>query len=200
MLHFGASTTAAHILHHRAWTRARARVCVCVCVCVFGVRLQGKFANAGQTCIAPDYVLVHSAVKERFIECMKATIVAQFGADASASENYGRVINDMHWKRVTGYLEKGCTVLYGGESDAKTRYVAPTLVDISSDDLAAKAPIMMEEIFGPLLPIVTVSDMDEAIAFGARAVASLSRGVLAEIYLCAACSCHEIMRRNGPDQ
>ena len=118
-----------------------------------------------QTCIAPDYVLVHSEIKDRFIETMQSTIKTQLGTDVSKSPLYGRIINEGHWNRVCSYLKdvSDAQVLYGGESDRATRYISPTLVDITSADL--DKPIMTDEIFGPLLPIVTVKSMDEAIDF-----------------------------------
>ena len=126
---------------------------------------QGKFANAGQTCIAPDYVLVHSRVKEKFIETLKTTLEAQLGTDPSSSPLYGRVINASHWDRICGYIKdipEG-QILHGGESDRSTRYISPTLVEITEGDL--DKPIMTDEIFGPILPIYAVDSMEEAISF-----------------------------------
>ena len=126
---------------------------------------QGKFANAGQTCIAPDYVLVHAAIKDRFVAMIKTKIEQQFGADPSQSPCYGRMINEHHWGRVND-LKDGvpkAQLLHGGENDSKTRYIAPTLIDVSKKDLST--PLMNDEIFGPLLPILSVDSMEEAIAF-----------------------------------
>ena len=134
---------------------------------------QGKYSNAGQTCIAPDYALVHSSIKDRFVAEMKKTIVEQFGEDPSSCPSYGRIINSMHWDRVSKLLSrKAGKVLHGGQSDKATRYIAPTMVDMGSVAAgngkageALASGLMTEEIFGPVLPIVTVDSMAEAIAF-----------------------------------
>ena len=98
--------------------------------------VQGKFVNSGQTCIAPDYVLVHANIKDKFLANMASAIDAQFGSDPSKSPNYARVINDQHWERVTGYLKDvTAQVVHGGSSDRSTRYVAPTLVSLTESDL-----------------------------------------------------------------
>ena len=119
----------------------------------------GKFLNAGQTCVAPDYVLVHKAKKEALTEALKEEIRRCYGEDPSQSPDYPRIINERHCKRLAALLE-GTTLLCGGENDQK-RYFAPTLVEIPTPDL----PIMKEEIFGPILPILPVEDMKEAIEF-----------------------------------
>ena len=126
--------------------------------------VQGKFVNSGQTCIAPDYVLVHANIKDKFLANMASAIDAQFGSDPSKSPNYARVINDQHWERVTGYLKDvTAQVVHGGSSDRSTRYVAPTLVSLTESDL--QKPIMQDEIFGPLLPVLAVESIDAAIDF-----------------------------------
>ena len=118
----------------------------------------GKCLNAGQTCIAPDYVLVQDSVKERLVEAMKAAITEFYGTDVSASPDYSRIIAERHFDRLSALMENG-TVLVGGETDRETRFIAPTLLD----DVAMDSPLMTEEIFGPLLPIVTIRSVDEAI-------------------------------------
>ncbi len=120
----------------------------------------GKFYNAGQTCIAPDYVLVDESIHDAFIAAMKSAIAQLFGTDPQSSPDFGRIISDRHWSRLET-LKSGGTVALGGESDAKTRYVAPTLLT----NVDEKSPLMQEEIFGPLLPIIKVKSVDAAIAF-----------------------------------
>ncbi len=119
----------------------------------------GKFFNAGQTCLAPDYLLVHRKIKQAFINELDKTIGEFYGDDPRSSRDYARIINEKHFDRITGLLE-GTKVICGGESDRKNRYIAPTLVD----GVTLKDPIMREEIFGPLLPILTFGKLDDAIA------------------------------------
>ncbi|MCU1478544.1 MAG: aldehyde dehydrogenase family protein [Subtercola sp.] len=117
-----------------------------------------KFMNAGQTCVAPDYLLATPAVAAA-LEPLLVEVIAEFyGADPATSDSYGRIINDSQFTRLTGLLE-GETVVTGGDSDARTRYLAPTVLhDVSRD-----AAIMAQEIFGPILPIVTVDSLNDAI-------------------------------------
>ena len=119
----------------------------------------GKWLNAGQTCIAPDYVMVNSSVRDGFIDELGKAITEFFGEEPKESESYGRIVSPNHFARVSALMEGGTAVI-GGETDAATRYIAPTvLLDVHPD-----AQIMKEEIFGPLLPIVDVASTDEAIA------------------------------------
>jgi aldehyde dehydrogenase (NAD+) len=120
----------------------------------------GKFLNAGQTCIAPDYVLVAKPVADRFVEQVRTAIANFYGADPKASADYARIVSDRHWKRLVGLLGSGTAVI-GGEADESTRYLAPTVLR----DVAPDAPVMQEEIFGPILPVLTVDNVDQAIAF-----------------------------------
>ncbi|MCL6587838.1 MAG: aldehyde dehydrogenase [Anoxybacillus sp.] len=114
----------------------------------------GKFLNAGQTCIAPDYVLVHEAVKQPLLEKMKRYIDELYGNP----EAYGRIVSKRHAERLARFLTNG-TIVHGGTYDIEQRWMAPTLlVDVTWDDA-----IMQEEIFGPLLPILTFQTMEEAI-------------------------------------
>jgi len=121
----------------------------------------GKWTNAGQTCVAPDYVLVDRTVASRFISEMSTAVTAFYGSDPFASPDYGRMVSDHHFERVTGLLAGAGTVTHGGSHDAATRYIAPTVIT----DVDADAPIMREEIFGPLLPVLTYETLDEAIVF-----------------------------------
>lgn len=119
----------------------------------------GKFVNAGQTCIAPDYVLVEAPVHDELVAAIGAAVTEMYGADPQASADYGRIVNDSHFHRLEKLLDSG-TVAVGGQADADTRYIAPTvLTGITVED-----PPMAEEIFGPVLPVVQVDDLDAAIA------------------------------------
>lgn len=119
----------------------------------------GKFFNAGQTCIAPDYLLVPQSIKKTLIDRMKREITAFFGVDPSQSPDYGRIIDERHFDRLVGMLA-GADVVAGGQSDRATRYLAPTLLDNAKlGDLA-----MADEIFGPLLPILAYDTLDDALA------------------------------------
>lgn len=118
--------------------------------------VSGKFLNAGQTCIAPDYVMVHSAIKEDFLAALKTRIAQCYGDDPAKSAEYGRMVNDRHFERVCGLIDQK-KVIVGGDSDAASRYIAPTVMsDVSLDD-----EIMSEEIFGPILPVLEYQDLDE---------------------------------------
>ncbi|PIK42837.1 Fatty aldehyde dehydrogenase [Apostichopus japonicus] len=120
----------------------------------------GKFMNAGQTCIAPDYILCDANLKDKLVSEIKNNLRSFYGDDIKASPDYGRIVNERHFDRIQGML-KQCEkkVVFGGSSDRSQRYIEPTLIDnVSFDDA-----VMGEEIFGPLLPIFTVRSADEAI-------------------------------------
>ncbi len=120
----------------------------------------GKCLNAGQTCIAPDYVLVSAEQREPLVAAMRSQLDAMYGSDRLASQDYGKIINRRHFDRLRAYLDAG-TVAVGGQVDETGERIEPTiLVDVKPDD-----PVMQEEIFGPILPILTVSDLDEALGF-----------------------------------
>jgi aldehyde dehydrogenase (NAD+) len=120
----------------------------------------GKFLNAGQTCIAPDYALVARELEQPFVERIAQVVEEFYGPDPKASPDYARIVNDRHFRRLEALIGDGTAVL-GGEVDAEQRYIAPTVLrDVSPD-----APVMAEEIFGPLLPVLPVDDIDEAIQF-----------------------------------
>ncbi len=118
-----------------------------------------KFSNAGQMCVAPDYVLVHSSQKERLVETMKMRIREYFGAEPEQSDNYGKIINEKQFDRIVSYLSQG-NILYGSRYNKQTLFIEPTLLDSISIEL----PIMREEIFGPILPILSFETMEEALA------------------------------------
>jgi aldehyde dehydrogenase (NAD+) len=119
-----------------------------------------KWMNAGQTCVAPDYVLVDKKVSSRLIDKLKQKINAFYGEDIKQSPDYGRIINDRHYTRISGYLEDQ-EIIFGGKLDESERYIEPTLL-LNPDEAS---PIMRDEIFGPLLPIIEVDDMTQAISF-----------------------------------
>lgn len=120
----------------------------------------GKWLNAGQTCVAPDYVLVHEQVRDRFLDELRTAMTDFYGADPRKAVDYGRIIAPRHFDRLVGLMSGG-TVLIGGESVADERYIAPTvLVDVDLD-----SPVMHEEIFGPILPVIPVASIDEATKF-----------------------------------
>jgi len=122
--------------------------------------LWGKFYNAGQTCVAPDYVLAHERIHDALLERMRTTLVDFFGADPRRSPDFARIINERHHQRLMGLMESG-RVVAGGEADESARYIAPTILR----DVAPDSPVMGEEIFGPVLPVLKVVDVDEAIHF-----------------------------------
>jgi aldehyde dehydrogenase (NAD+) len=123
----------------------------------------GKFTNAGQTCVAPDYVLVHREVERELVDALVTETVALYGRDPRQSPDYGRIVNDRHLRRLQGLLEGGGyeAVALGGEADEATRYLAPTVLTGVEPD----APVMQEEIFGPILPVLGVADLGEAVEF-----------------------------------
>lgn len=119
----------------------------------------GKFLNAGQACIAPDYVLVHEEIKSAFLTALQSAIQGFFGDDPAQSPDLGRIVNDRQFDRLTHLLD-GQPIFVGGQTDPATRYIAPTILSPVDWD----APIMQDEIFGPLLPVLTYRDIHDAIA------------------------------------
>ncbi len=121
--------------------------------------LWAKCLNAGQTCIAPDYVLIKKELIKPFIIAAKHYLEKTYANAIKSHANYGRIINEKHSERLISYLTDG-TIAHGGDYDAKTRFVEPTiLIDLKPD-----AAVMKDEIFGPILPLIGVGSMDEAIA------------------------------------
>ncbi len=120
----------------------------------------GKTLNAGQTCIAPDYLLIHRAVKEPFVEAYARALRELHGDDPRQSAHLVRMVNEAAFDRVSSYLDEG-RVLLGGGTDRADRYIAPTLLDAVSADAA----VMQEEIFGPVLPMVEFEALDEALCW-----------------------------------
>lgn len=120
--------------------------------------IMGKFLNAGQTCIAPDYLLIHESIKEQLVDELKKTIQAFYYANAATSEDYSRIINEKRFDTLISYLNEG-EIVYGGKFDKPTLYIEPTILINASLD----AKVMTEEIFGPILPIFTFSTQEEAL-------------------------------------
>ncbi|QMU69955.1 aldehyde dehydrogenase family protein [Streptacidiphilus sp. P02-A3a] len=127
---------------------------------VAGRLAAGKFLNAGQTCVAPDYVLTDPETARALEPALARAVESLFGSDPAASGEYGRIVNERHFDRLQGLLGSG-RVVTGGDSDRATKYIAPTVLG----DVAPESPVMQEEIFGPILPIVTVPGLDEAIDY-----------------------------------
>lgn len=121
----------------------------------------GKFSNCGQTCIAPDYVLCSADVQGPLIEHCKSTLKTFYGDDPQTSDSFGRIVNSRHFQRVKSLLDNSSgTVVVGGKTDEDSKYISPTLVV----DVPLTDSLMKDEIFGPVLPFVTVKDVDEAIS------------------------------------
>lgn len=119
----------------------------------------GKYLNCGQTCVAPDYLYCEASIRDELVQAIREEITAQFGADPLQNENYGKIINQKHFERILGLIDPA-KVVAGGNADAQTLRIAPTVMtDVTFDDA-----VMGEEIFGPILPVLTWNSLDEAIA------------------------------------
>ncbi|MFI8929435.1 aldehyde dehydrogenase family protein [Streptomyces sp. NPDC053474] len=121
---------------------------------------RAKFANAGQTCVAPDYVLTDPETARALAADLAKAVEELYGTDPAASDAYGRIVNERHFDRLSALLGSG-RVVTGGQTDRAAKYIAPTVLA----GVRPEEPVMREEIFGPILPIVEVADLDEAIAF-----------------------------------
>ena len=118
----------------------------------------GKYLNCGQTCVAPDYICCHSSVKDAFLAEVKKQISLQFGEQPLSSSNYGKIINEKHFNRISGLIDKN-KVVFGGQTDSETLQISPTVMDhVTYED-----KVMQEEIFGPIMPILTYDSLDELI-------------------------------------
>ena len=116
----------------------------------------GRFMNAGQTCVAPDYVMVHQSIKEEFLKKIKQRIINLYGDDASLSPDFGRIVNEQHHSRITGLIDQD-KVIVGGQFNKTDRYIAPTVMK----NVTLNDKIMKEEIFGPILPVIEYDGFDE---------------------------------------
>lgn len=118
-----------------------------------------KWINAGQTCVAVDYLMVHDSVLDKLVTTIRKNLAEMYGSDASQSPDYGRIINAEQYERLTGYLRQG-EILHGGKHKSEERYIEPTLLLNPSPD----SPVMQEEVFGPILPVIPYSTQEEALA------------------------------------
>src|SRR5215831_2453016 len=116
-----------------------------------------KFSNVGQMCVAPDYLLVHQSKKEELIQALRHTIPSFFSDNPATSNEYGRIINEKQFNRIRSYLTQG-KIVHGGRFNAESLYIEPTILE----DVSPDAPIMKEEIFGPVLPVLTFNTMQQA--------------------------------------
>src|SRR5690606_33363355 len=135
----------------------------------------GKFLNAGQTCVAPDYLLVTRPNVEPLLRHLREVLVEFYGADVADSSDYGRIINQAHFDRLTGYLE-GTDIVVGGRSDRTRLRIEPTVV-LAPPPTSA---LMSEQIFGPILPIIPVDDVDAALRYIRERPAPLAAYVFTE--------------------
>ncbi|MGN0243745.1 MAG: aldehyde dehydrogenase [Lachnospiraceae bacterium] len=118
----------------------------------------GKYLNCGQTCVAPDYILCEASVKEQFLAYVKEEINRQYGSDYLSNELYGRIVNQKHFERITGLINHD-KVICGGRSNQETLKIEPTVMDSVTWDDA----VMQEEIFGPIMPVLTFTSIDEVV-------------------------------------
>ena len=125
----------------------------------------GKFLNAGQTCIAPDYVFVNESIKSEFISAFKKHLSEFYSENPSTSDSFGRIVNQKHFKRLTGYLENAksnnANIMLGGATNESDNYIEPTLVF----DVSEASELMQNEIFGPILPVKTYTSTEEVISY-----------------------------------
>ncbi|WP_299222849.1 aldehyde dehydrogenase family protein [uncultured Psychroserpens sp.] len=125
----------------------------------------GKFLNNGQTCIAPDYVLIQESIKDEFVKAFKSKVLDYYSANPKDSESYSRIVNEKHLKRLVSYIEDAvsnkATIELGGDHNVSSNYMAPTLIS----NIAEDAKLLNEEIFGPILPIKAYKTIEEAINY-----------------------------------
>jgi aldehyde dehydrogenase (NAD+) len=117
-----------------------------------------KFSNAGQMCVSPDYVLVHTSVKQELVEELKKCIVTFFSDAPAENYNYGKIINEKHFSRLVSYLSQG-NILHGGDHDMSELFIEPTIME----NISPGAPLMQDEIFGPILPVLSFNTKEEAL-------------------------------------
>lgn len=120
----------------------------------------GKFTNAGQTCIAPDYLLVDAETEKKLVPVLQQVVTEMFGENPEVSDSYGRIVNDRHFDRLSGFLDSG-DVAIGGQTNTESRYIAPTVLT----GVSADSPVMQGEIFGPILPVLRSDDLGASIRF-----------------------------------
>ena len=120
----------------------------------------GKFMNAGQTCVAPDFVLIERSVRDAFVAALKESLTEFYGSDPSQSLDYSRIVNRRHFDRLMIYLSDG-KIVHGGAYDAKELYISPTILT----DVPPTSSVMQEEVFGPILPVLEFDKLDDALTF-----------------------------------
>lgn len=118
----------------------------------------GKFLNAGQTCVAPDYLLVHNSIKEKFLTILKETITTFYGENVALSEDYGRIINEKRFNTLISYLQEG-KLFFGGRYDEEKLFIEPSILT----DVSLNSKVMQEEIFGPILPVLFFDKQQQAL-------------------------------------
>lgn len=119
----------------------------------------GKFSNAGQMCVSPDYLLVHSSVKDKLLNYLKEYTQKFYGENPAETYGYDKIINEKRFDRLISYLNQG-RIVFGGKHDREKLFISPTIID----ELSPEAPVMQEEIFGPILPVFTFSSKEEALS------------------------------------
>lgn len=129
----------------------------------------GKIINAGQTCVAPDYILAHKSVKEKLIKQMIKELQSMLGKNVKESGAYGRIINERHFNRLKALMTNS-NIVHGGEHDADSLFIAPTIVD----NVQPSHALMQEEIFGPILPVLEYETIEDAIRFVNRSTSPLA--------------------------
>ena len=152
----------------------------------------GKTLNSGQTCIAPDYLLIHKNVKEAFVKAFAEEVRNLHGDDIKADRHYVRMVNQKAFDRVTGYFKDG-KIIYGGRTDESDRFIEPTLIECVSLD----SPLMTEEIFGPVFPIITLDDSDKSFTSKAIELITSREKPLAFYYFGKESDGWEIIRRTS---
>ena len=120
----------------------------------------GKLLNCGQTCVAPDYLMVHSTIKDRLIDAIRQEIARQYGEDPRLSPDYPRIVNRRHIDRLLPLLKDG-DIVCGGTADPDERYIAPTLIE----NVRPGSPLLTDEIFGPILPVIPFDDIDDCVEY-----------------------------------
>lgn len=120
----------------------------------------GKFVNAGQTCVAPDYVFIHSSIKNNLLELIKTTIIEFYGENPENNPDFPRIVNANHFQRIKKLMENS-TIIFGGNTNEKELYISPTIID----NVTENDPVMQEEIMGPLLPVMEFTELDEVLQF-----------------------------------
>merc|ERR1719440_738070 len=152
--------------------KAPAIVCASADLTIAAKRIAwGAFLNSGQTCVRPDYVLVHASVADRFIAEVKKAVQDFYGEDAQKSDFFGRIINDFQHERLTKMLQdakdrKKAKIIIGGDGLASDRFISPTVLDFGDDEASFRSSMVMkEEIFGPIMPVFRFNDLQWAVDF-----------------------------------